>query len=613
MDLKFYYQNVQGLRTKTVEFKSNVMCGDFDIIVITETNLADGFLSSEVFDDRYIVYRNDRDIDLSVKQSGGGCLIAVKSSIKSFRLSSCEVARAGWENIWVSLIFNKKKILIHTCYIPPVSPFVFYEDNFDNLADVINLKEPHADFFLFGDYNLPTIRWDLSNTGQVLPSSYAGRSASALIDTLNLLNLAQFNHIPNYCGHTLDLLMSNISPSDIFFCRSVDLLIHEDRNHPAFELNLSIHGAQTLSEPIRRKCNFFRADYSLINNMIRNLDWDLALSDCHIDAAVDKFYSCIDPILKLIPLSNTKSSKFPSWYSKKLINLINEKSKIKSKLSRTPNPSLRISFAEFRRQVKYEIRTCYNNYISSIEDSIQVNTKYFFSYTKSIRKTNVMPCSMKYDNLVGNDAESIANLFATHFESVYRSPLNTVTHQHDPSDDNVSNSPVYSVTQADVGELLKSLDINKVASPDGLPNVFLKNTADTISKPLSILFNLSLSESVFPSSWKQSHIMPILKSGDKSAITNYRPISILSATSKVFEKILHTHIYDQVRDLLASQQHGFVRGKSTVSNLLEYTTYLSDNIMQGGQVDTIYTDFAKAFDRVDHSVLLKKLHYFNFR
>ena len=81
--------------------------------------------------------------------------------------------------------------------------------------------------------------------------------------------------------------------------------------------------------------------------------------------------------------------------------------------------------------------------------------------------------------------------------------------------------------------------------------------------------------------------------------------------SKVFEKLVHAFVYEQVKDSISPHQHGFVPNKSTTSNLLEFTTFLSGSIAKGGQVDTLYTDFSKAFDRVSHSVLVSKLHKTN--
>lgn len=154
---------------------------------------------------------------------------------------------------------------------------------------------------------------------------------------------------------------------------------------------------------------------------------------------------------------------------------------------------------------------------------------------------------------------------------------------------------------------INSLDQNKTNSPDHLPNIFYKKTMNNLLTPLQLLFNSSLHQRVFPTQWKLSLITPIHKSGDKANILNYRPISIISTVSKIFEKIMYSHIHELINSQIAPQQHGFRNGKSTITNLAEYVNYLSTNMPNGGQIDSIYTDFAKAFDKINHIILVNKL------
>lgn len=100
MKLKYYYQNVRGLRTKTYDFKNSVISNDYDLIVLCETWLNDNIFNNELFGEQYIVYRGDRDLNSTTKKDGGGCIIAVKSNIVSKRLNDFEL---NCEDIWLSL------------------------------------------------------------------------------------------------------------------------------------------------------------------------------------------------------------------------------------------------------------------------------------------------------------------------------------------------------------------------------------------------------------------------------------------------------------------------------------------------------------------------------
>ena len=137
----------------------------------------------------------------------------------------------------------------------------------------------------------------------------------------------------------------------------------------------------------------------------------------------------------------------------------------------------------------------------------------------------------------------------------------------------------------------------------------LKKTCNTVCVPLSLLFNLSLSKSEFPTQWKTASVMPLFKKGDKSSISNYRPISLLSAVGKVFERIVLKEVFDNLisNNLLYKFQSGFIPGHSTVHQLMEIYYRLCMSLDDHCFTTLILFDISKAFDRVWHTGLLLKL------
>ena len=127
-----------------------------------------------------------------------------------------------------------------------------------------------------------------------------------------------------------------------------------------------------------------------------------------------------------------------------------------------------------------------------------------------------------------------------------------------------------------------------------------------------MLFNKSLDKGTFPTAWKRSSITPIWKSGDKSDVKIYRPISILNSMAKLFEKLITSSISDNVFSSLAEEQHGFCAHKSTVTNLAIVSHFIAQALDESGQIDVVYIDFVKAFDKVPYSILVNKLHKFGF-
>lgn len=168
------------------------------------------------------------------------------------------------------------------------------------------------------------------------------------------------------------------------------------------------------------------------------------------------------------------------------------------------------------------------------------------------------------------------------------------------------------VSEDDIFKILRSLKPKSTIGPDLIPAFILKDCASVFAYPLMLIFNLALATQTFPSAWKISRITPVFKRGNINEIGNYRPISIINNFAKVFELILHEHIYNFVEKRIIPQQHGFVKSRSTVTNLFCFTQDLAESIDNGMQTDVVFMDFSRAFDRMDHGILLSKLLNFGF-
>ena len=124
--------------------------------------------------------------------------------------------------------------------------------------------------------------------------------------------------------------------------------------------------------------------------------------------------------------------------------------------------------------------------------------------------------------------------------------------------------------------------------------------------PLTILFTYFIERGEFPSRWKNAMVIPIFKSGRKTDVTNYRPISKISIIPKLLEKLTYNHFFALVKNLIITEQHGFFRGRSLETNLVIFCEYLPNQMDQRVQVDAIYANFSKAFDKISHNVLLSR-------
>ena len=160
-----------------------------------------------------------------------------------------------------------------------------------------------------------------------------------------------------------------------------------------------------------------------------------------------------------------------------------------------------------------------------------------------------------------------------------------------------------------IRKLLKQVKPSKAAGPDKIHGMVLKNCSFGLAYPLSKLFQVSYNTGIIPNEWKAANVVPIHKKGPKMEVENYRPISLTCLIMKIFERVVRDEILLKCQRKLNSNQHGFLPGKSCETQMLNFNENLAYSLNNNMQTDVIYFDFAKAFDSVNHDILLNKLKY----
>ena len=147
-----------------------------------------------------------------------------------------------------------------------------------------------------------------------------------------------------------------------------------------------------------------------------------------------------------------------------------------------------------------------------------------------------------------------------------------------------------------------------------IPAKVLKGCKKSIALPLKLFWDISFQTGIIPSAYKLQQIVPLHKKGPKTNAVNYRPVSLTSHVIKIFERVLRNKLmmYLEKNKLLNSNQHGFRRNNSCLTQLLAHVDYILQFLREDLEVDTIYIDYSKAFDKVDHGLLLKKLEFVIF-
>lgn len=587
---------------------SLLLCQKYDIICITESWLGDDILDSVLTQNApYSIVRCDRDLG----KKGGGCCILIANTLHFKIVSNINIHSANIVCIDLFDIYALDPVRLINVYCPPTfKQSSNYSDFIDFLSELSTI-----DSFLIvvGDFNLPKIDWALNS----IDKHYSSTSTEqALIDFTHQHFLTQHIHFPTRDKHILDLLFTNdhgtiaqltpLFPFGTYFKQS---------DHDSFSFTVdcfdSYAAPQLPSKPTAYQFN--RADYTHINKYFMSIDWIGVFSSCsvtnadtpynslsHINSMYDTFCDIISQAISQFVPIRPKSNMFTSLpqHIKSLyeyrIQLWNDKISDKSKFHKC-NTKLNKEIEKF---MKYKERKSLAN----------IKTKFEYARTFIKPKLKQIPTLSHNNRNLYSDSEK-CNAFAETFENVFNKNVLQVNDIPNRDAINLDHIVIY---HQEVYKFLKNLRSVANASPDCIPEIFLKRCADSLSYPLSYLLQFIIMSKTVPDKFKKAIIVPIPKVRNSSKPTDYRPISLLCPSSKVFEKILFGEItkFFEHNNLIPKLQHGFQSKKSVVTSLIETVEDLSIAHENNYSTDIVYFDLAKAFDSVPINRLIAKLNSF---
>ena len=472
---------------------------------------------------------------------------------------------------------------------------------------------PHffsSNILILGDFNLPEV------TGSAYSFSSGTRLARELSEFLSAFNLSSHNNIVNKLGRTLDLVLSNFPVGSISVTREPGL-VSEDVPHPPLLLQLRLlstakpSAVTSFASPIIPSYDFRRMDAPALYSAFKSADWSTVLNQSEVDTAVSKFYEIVYRILdENVPKSIIPNGggPYPSFFPPELRSAIRQKDYYHGR--RHKSTFHRIQFNKFRALSKKLLRQITLNLESSIFKTAKQAPKSFWKFFRKKCKDLSPNNSILKDGSLLTDPQAISEEFASFFKSVYDPlPSTYSVPTNNLSDQNFS---LHQCTESEVLSAIKKLKTTRTVGPDQIPSYVLKACSEFLAPPLTFIFNLSLSSCVFPTDFKTSYVTPVPKKDNSNKLENFRPISILSSFSLIFEQLVYDQIYWHVTNHISPSQHGFLKNKSTTTNLLTLTEEIFAAFDSKSQVDVIYLDFEKAFDKVNHDILLSKLSNFGF-
>lgn len=540
-----------------------------------------------------------KSIFSSRENSSGGLVIYIRNTIEHKIIEN--TCNDGFHHIKIETKVCGEVLEIHGVYRPPSYDFNKFHDRLETWLNECSTNRP---CLIFGDVNIPV---NLSNNNVVLKYKHL---------------LQSYGYI---CSNTIVTRPASQNILDHIMCKISDA--HRLNNHTIFN-DLSDH-CLIVSE-FKMQIGTHRVDLSkkvtnhekLEMEFKRYIDGIGPIQDVNtcFQNIISKYNTIWEDCTKTVTKNvNIKNTQCP-WMNLNLWTLIKIKNNYLKKTRRDPN---NVHAAELLKHVskKLEItkkevkRKYYEGLLNNTTHSkIWKNINTILGKTKSTQKLTL---SVNGDST--SDSKIICETFNEYFSSVGPKLAEKIT----PTNGNASrhiepnaNSIFLQPSSAnEVILLINDLKMNKSPGPDKIPAKIIKHNAVSFSRILSESFNLMIQSGIYPDCLKIAKVIPIFKSGDSAIPDNYRPVSTLSVLNKILEKMLINRLVNFLDryNILYSMQYGFRNGSSTTVAITELVDKILEDTDSKKYVGALFLDLKKAFDTLNHGILLRKLENYGIR
>ena len=610
-DLSVLQLNIRGLLNKQGRLNDLMTNCETDVALLCETWLKKD-TEALVSLDNYKIYSNPR-----TSRIGGGVAIVLGKTLRSRPRPDLHVKTIHLEHIVVELKTDKENILLISGYRPPNANYKVFIKEYMTLMKKLKRLNKHK-IILGIDHNLDLLKTHLhKQTNQFLENNLEldlvpciskptriTRKTATLIDNIFLSQSLQYQMHPH-------LVIEDLSD------HLPILVIIKD-------LNKSTSGNTSI-----RSRNLNPANLEKINNDIRHHDWHNLLNNANADQGFSIFHKILCSIIdkhapELDKRINPKKIIRNPWITSGIMRSLNKqrqmfKAHIKEDVST-------FNYKNYRNNLQKIIRLSKNKYLhEKCNEYRRDSRKLWRLINDMIRKTGnkeTMIESLKIKNLMKYDPDSITNEFCKFFSTVgerfssdIRAPENNTDYYLDKMTKSNSSLFLTPTNSEEIQYLINSLPNKTSSGHYSISNNLLKRLSPSIIEPLTIIFNKSLESGIFPEEMKKADVVPLHKSKAEYECTNYRPISLLLTISKLLEKLMYkrTYYFLEQTDQLYHSQYGFRKSHSCETAIMELVSSIIKGKEDGFYTLALFIDLSKAFDTVDHKILLDKLDKYGIR
>ena len=621
-NISIFHTNIGSLEKHFDELQAvfKMMEFEFDIIGITESKIIQGIKpKTDIKLPGYKCYHVDTEAEK------GGSLIYVSDRLNPKPRKDLEnlmYKSEELESTFIEIIIpNQKNILIGNIYRHPSMDLKEYTDDYlTPFLDKINREDKRK--VLMGDFNVDLMKVDDDN----LTATYFDVMTSHLF-------VPHIIH-PTRITSTSRTLIDNI------FSNTTDLPSAESGN---FTLSLSDHLAQFLilksdhskSDKKMKKQKVMDTKNLDVENYILDmfdLDWDISNYQ-DPNNAFEHLFNHITIVnnkhihTRLMTKKEQLDIEKP-WINVEIKQLIRNKYKLQSlfikEKDKEKKESLKSQYKKIRNLITSKTRANKKKHYETFFDKNSDNLRNTWRGIKSIiniSSKSGTPSTLLVQNQLISDPKQIANEFNTYFSKVaenLQSKIHTQGQDFRKYMDNPNEHTVFLAPTSPL-EVLNIITLNirnKATGPQSIPFTILHLIKNIIAQPLSDILNLSFQTGIYIDQLKISRVTPVFKEkGSNLSTENHRPISLLSNINKIFEKIMYKRIYEflEKHNIIYPNQFGFRLFHSTIHALTHMTEFIRTSIDNNMFVAGVFIDLQKAFDTVDHNILLSKLNNYGIR
>jgi len=573
-----------------------------DIIAVTETWASADIMDGEINIDGYTMFRKDRQ-----HGKGGGVILYIKDNFTAAAYETAYTTEFS-ESVWCKIMLKNQELIVGVCYRSPASS----EDNNNKLLSMLEntIKGCKATRFLvMGDFNCPGINF---RDGYVSagPASLDYKLFNKVQDLLFVETVLQETHFrEGTVPSSLDYVFTD--EENIIQDMQVDEALGKS-DHAALHWRMVVEPDRTWdSRNAAVKFKYWKGDFVSIGKHLTAIDWPKELENKTVEDSWLYFRDTVKQLVnKFVPKQEQSTGrKKKSNLRRSIQKKIKQRNKCWKDYKTCPTAKNFAAYKKKRNEVDQAIKTDRDNARKSLLKNCKRNPKKFYGFMRRMQTVKAEVRQLSINNgrgLTTTDTEA-ADVLCEHFQQTFtkEDEFQKAVPAHIHTDDSIE----IPFNKLVVQKKLERLKTDKSPGPDELHPLLLQSCAAQIAEPLSIIFQKSYTAGKLPHDWKTATVTPIYKKGNRTDPSNYRPISLTSVPCKVMESIVRDSLvsYLESEHRLTSQQHGFMKGRSCLTNLLETFESWTSALDEGFGIDVIYLDYRKAFDTVPHQRLIHKL------